>query len=112
MPANYPLDIYRGDTYRWQFRFWQDETKATPSDLTGVVVASELRAKDSKQTLVATLECAVTLPNIVDVLLSAAESAKLTATESAQWDLQLTYADGIVWTAVAGAVRVQIDATH
>lgn len=109
MPANYPLDLYRGDTYYWQFRFWQDAAKTVASDLTGVAVASQIRGVNDA--LLVTLTCVVTLPNIVDVTLPAEESKKL-STKAQLWDLELTYADGSVWTPAAGAVKVSTDATQ
>ena len=109
MPANYALDLYRGDSYHWQFRFWQDDTKTLPTDLTGVVAASQIRG--SSDVLLVTLTCAITLPNLIDVTLPAADSKKLSS-KAQRWDLQLTYADGSVWTPAAGAVNVSTDATQ
>jgi hypothetical protein len=111
MPANYQLAIYRGDTQMWQFRFWQDEEKTLPSDLTGVVAASELRLGDNKATLVVAMTCEVVQPNIVNMSLPATDAKKVT-TGITQWDLQLTYPDGVVWTPVAGSVKVSNDATQ
>jgi hypothetical protein len=102
------LALYRGDTHRWQFRLWADATKTSPVDLTTATVKSEIRSNSGS--VVTTLICAITLPNTIDVELSAVESAKLT-TPPAQWDLQLTWATGDVQTPVAGAVMVQQDVT-
>jgi hypothetical protein len=60
--------------------------------------------------LVTTLTCAITLPNVIDMELSALESETLT-TAASQWDLQLRWATGEVQTPVAGAVTLQQDVT-
>jgi hypothetical protein len=108
-PSDYPLDLYRGDTARWQFLLWADAEKTDPLDLNGVTVAAQIRRRTGG--VAATLACTVTLPNIVDVVLTAEASSALTP-EPATWDLQLTYANGDVRTAVGGGVRVTLDATH
>jgi hypothetical protein len=107
--TTYQLNVYRGDTARWQFLFWIDAEKTEPLDLTGVTVASEIRLQTDGP-VAATLECTVTLPNIVTVVLAAEDSSTLT-TAPATWDLQLTYANGDVRTLVGGAVKVTLDAT-
>jgi hypothetical protein len=102
------LTIYRGDTARWQFRLWADPTKVSPIDLTTATVKSEIRSNSGL--VVTPLVCAVSLPNVIDVELSATASKALT-TAPAHWDLQLTWASGDVQTPVAGAVTLQQDVT-
>jgi hypothetical protein len=108
VPSTYPLTIYRGDTARWQFRVWADAAKTTPIDLTEATVKSEIRSNSGS--VVTALACAVTLPNTIDVELSATASQALT-TAPAHWDLQLTWDNGDVQTPVAGAVTLQQDVT-
>lgn len=108
MPSDYALTIYRGDTYRWQFRLWQDAAKTSPVDLTTATVKSEIRSTGGG--LIAPLDCTVTLPNVIDAVLSAAASSKL-PTFPARWDLQLTWDTGDVQTPVGGTVTVQTDVT-
>jgi hypothetical protein len=108
VPSTYPLTIYRGDTARWQFRLWSDAGKTTPVDLTDATVKSEIRSNSGS--VVTPLACAVTLPNTIDVELSATASQALT-TAPAHWDLQLTWESGDVQTPVAGAVTLQQDVT-
>jgi hypothetical protein len=108
MPSEYPLDIYRGDTARWQFRLWQDAAKTSPVDLSTAVVQSEIRS--SGGVLLATLDCTITVPNVVDVVLPAAAASRLTMTP-ARWDLQVTWDTGDVQTPIGGVVTVQLDAT-
>jgi hypothetical protein len=107
-PGNYPLILYRGDTYRWQFKLWQDHEKTIPTDLAGVTVKSQFRAQLGGA-VVFTLPCVVTLPNIINATLLAADCAALP--QAAVWDLELTYADGTVATPLAGDVRVRQDVT-
>lgn len=108
-PANFALDIYHGDTERWQFKLWADDARTQPIDLTGAVAKSQIRDKPGSATVVATLDCVITLPNVIDVTLTSVQSFKLSS--KGAWDLQLTYPDGSVTTAVAGPVTVTMDVT-
>jgi hypothetical protein len=104
----YPLVLYRGDTYRRQFTVWADAAQTTAVDLTDVLVAAEIRA-GTGTTPVYALALTVTLPNVIDLEISAAQSAQLPA--AATWDLQLTYPSTDVQTIVKGGVSVQGDVT-
>ena len=108
MPQSYSLRVYRGDTARWTFVLWADVRKTMPSDLTGVVVASQIRVRPGGDVL-ATLACTVSLPNMINAVLPAAVSATLL--NLAVWDLQLTYPSGDVVTVLAGAVNTTADVT-
>jgi hypothetical protein len=105
-PANLPLDLYRGDSGRMQVTVLDKAQQ--PVDLTGVVAKAEIRDRPAGTTIVP-LTCVVTLPNIIDVTLSAVDSHKLPA--KGVWDLQLTYASGEVQTLLAGQVQVTPDVT-
>jgi len=107
-PAAFPLNIYRGDSYRWQFRFWSDAAKTQPTDLTGVMPKAEIRERPGGASITA-LGCTVTLPNIVDVVLDAAPSQLLPL--KGAWDLQFTYAANDVRTVVAGDMTLTQDVT-
>ena len=37
-PGTYDLDLYRGDSYAWEFHLWDDEAKTAATDLTVVTV--------------------------------------------------------------------------
>lgn len=108
MPGSYNLAIYRGDTYRWQFKLWADADKTQPVDLSGVTAKSELRDKSGGSVL-AVLDCTITDPNIIDAVLDKEASALLPA--KGVWDLQLTYGNGDVGTILAGSVAVTADVT-
>lgn len=104
-PYYYPLTVYRGDSHRWQFVFWEDAAKIDPVDLIGVTVASAIR---QGSTLTA-LSCVVT-GNAVDVVLTAYMSQTLEIV-AGTWDLQFTYPSGEVQTPVSGDVHLRADVT-
>jgi hypothetical protein len=104
---SYSLAIYRGDTCGWRFVLWSDTDASVPVDLSAAAAAAQIRTQPDSL-MVAELGCTITLPNIIDVSLPAAESA---LAESGQWDLQLTFEDGTVQTVVGGRVRVTADIT-
>jgi hypothetical protein len=107
-PGDLPLAIYRGDTYKWRFLVWADVDKTEAVDLAGVAVKSEIRNAPAGTEIIP-LPCVITLPNIIDIELTAAVSRTLPA--SGVWDLQLTYSSGYVATILAGAVTVRADVT-
>jgi hypothetical protein len=109
MPAQVPLDLYRGDSARWVFEFWTDLAGTVAYDLTGATPKSEIRTRSDTPVL-ATLACTVTPPNTVEVVLDAVVSATLIS-GAARWDLQLTFPDGTVRTLVAGPVTITADIT-
>jgi len=108
-PGSYPLALYRGDTYAWVFRLWSDDAKTVPLDMVGVTAKAEIRNMPGGQIIMA-LPCAVTQPNIIDVVLTVDLWADWTL-RSAVWDLQLTYPDTSVFTVLAGPVTVDPDVT-
>ena len=108
-PATYNLDLYRGDTSRWQFKLWTDAAKTIPSDLTGVTAAAMIRDKAPGGVYSLALGCVVTLPNIIDMELTPGQSRDLPV--KGVWDLQLTYASGDIITVLKGSVSVTQDIT-
>lgn len=108
-PGVYALDLYRGDTYRWQFTLWSDADKTVPVDLTDVIPKAQIRDKPAGK-LLATIDCVVTLPNIIMSTLTAPECAKLTG-KTAAWDLQLEWPNTDITTLLAGPVAITIDVT-
>jgi hypothetical protein len=109
-PGLYPLNLYRGDTYAWRFRCWQDEAKTVPADLAGVTPKAEIREKSGSLVLV-TMECTVELPGVIYVEFPAEAWATWTKATKAMWDLQLTYIEGEVITIIAGPVKITGDIT-
>lgn len=108
-PGRLPLSLYRGDTYRWRFRLWDDVAQTEASDLTGVTATAQIRDRVGGN-LITALDCTVVLPNIVEAVLTAANSALLPSTGA--WDLQLLYVSGDVATVLAGPVSVVADVTQ
>ena len=109
-PGTANLDIYRGDTKRWQFRLWADAAKTVPTDLTGVVANATIRDDAIGGSFELALTCVVTLPNIIDMTLTADQSRTLPSV--GVWDLQLNYTNGDVLTPLKGAVIVTQDVTR
>jgi hypothetical protein len=109
MPQNLTLDLYRGDSRHWRFHLYTNVDETIPYDLTGVTAKAEIRLKSGTPVL-ASMPCVVTLPNIIDMDLTAEVSETLTMA-TAQWDLQLTWPAGQVTTILAGAVRMTADIT-
>lgn len=105
-PANLPLEIYRGDSQRMQIKLYAPGM--VPLDLTDVVAKSQIRDRPAGDTIVE-LICTITLPNIIDLELTAADSQNLPV--SGVWDLQLTFPAGEVKTPLAGQVSVVPDVT-
>jgi len=107
MPGDYDLNIYRGDTYHWQFKLWQDAHQQTAVDLTGVTAAAQIRDQPKGQNIT-NMTCTVTLPNIIDVILPASMSH---VAFNGVWDLELTGPNGVT-TIVMGGVTVTDDVTN
>ena len=107
-PGNYPFNLYRGDSYRWQFTLFDDIAQTQQTDLTDVLVHSQIRDRPGGA-LIAALACTVTLPNVINAVLSASDCAQLPS--SAAWDLQLLYGSGDVATVLAGIVNVTTNVT-
>jgi hypothetical protein len=108
MPASYDLKLYRGDTGRYAFVLYQDAAKTAPVDLTDATALAQIRDAPGGRNL-ADMDCTVTLPNRIDVVLPADQSATLPA--RGVWDLQVTMGGGDVTTVVAGKVYVGLDVT-
>lgn len=103
---NYPLSLYRGDSFSVRFELWTDPDKTQPFDLTGMTASAEIR-RGSGDANATPLVCTIA-GNAVDVALDAAASRALPS--SGKWDLQLMGTSG-VQTIVNGSVVVQGDIT-
>ena len=112
MPGAYPLALYRGDSYSWQFKLWRDSGHTQPVDLTGATAKAEVRYTPGGTDILA-LVCAVTTPNIIDMHLPAAAWTAWPFQQSGKplWDLQVTYPSGDVITYLAGPVTLTADIT-
>lgn len=108
VPVKYSLEMYRGDSFRMQFRLWADAAKTEPVDLTGATAAAQIRPAPAADPA-ASLLCVIT-DNVIDVSLPASETVLLPG--GAYWDLQVTYASGDVQTLVSGGVAVRGEITQ
>jgi hypothetical protein len=108
-PGPYNLVIYRGDTATWEFVLWEDAAKTVPFDLTNATAKAEIRNRPGGVLLV-TLTTSITMPNIINVFLTEANSLALNGGVFA-WDLPVTMSGGTVQTMVAGPVTVTEDVT-
>jgi hypothetical protein len=102
----YPLALWRGDSYHWAFRFWNDPAKTDPYDLTGCTAAAEIRTAPGVEPATA-MACVIT-GNVIDVRLSVDDCRALPA--AGTWDLQLTKGTDVT-TVVVGPVAVNGDIT-
>lgn len=109
-PGNANLDVYRGDTQRWQFKLWTDTASTVATDLTGVTVSATVRDKALGGSYETAPSCIVTLPNIIDMTLTSDQSRNLPAV--GVWDLQVTFPSGDIFTVMRGAVIVTQDVTY
>jgi hypothetical protein len=109
IPSEYPLTLYHGDSYQWQFVLWLDVAKTQPLDLTGVVVKAEIRETSGAPTIFA-LTCNVSLPNTIAMTLPA-DLCRTIPVAGHMWDCQLTFPDGSVNTILAGPVSITPDIT-
>ena len=108
-PGVYDLELYRGDTCRWQARLWDDAPGGIPIDLTGSTVAAEIRDKSAGAKVVE-LETSITPPNIIDIAIDG-EAMWATCPSKGVWDLQITAPSGDVRTVLRGDVEVTGDVT-
>ncbi|RPJ28264.1 MAG: hypothetical protein EHM33_05115 [Chloroflexi bacterium] len=102
-PAILPLSLYRGDDYSLVVRMWQDSLHLIPIDLTGASASGAIRQGET----VMELDVVVELPNLINVKLAAADWTL--AVGAANWDLQLQFAGGNIYTLLAGAVAIKGD---
>lgn len=108
MAGIFDLNLYRGDSYTWRFVLWADENRTEPVDLSDATVEAEIREK-SAGVSITSLDCAITLPNVIDV--SVTPVMYLTIPAKAMWDLELTFDGTRVHTPIKGAVAVTPDVT-
>lgn len=108
-PGSYALELYRGDSYAWQFVLWLDAAHTTPADLTDALAFAEIR-NSAGGTLYLELVCVVNAPNTIDVELPA-DTWPDTHISKGVWDLQVSYLNGAVQTVLAGPVKITRDVT-
>lgn len=108
-PEPFNLDLYRGDSYIFEFALYTDEDATQELVLTGYTVKAEIRDVPAGSVVV-DLQPVASLPNIVRVAIL--PSMYLKIPQSAVWDVQIVAADGFVTTVVHGDVLVRGDVTE
>jgi hypothetical protein len=106
-PAKLDLDLYRGDTWKMRVKLYAQNM--TPIDLTDTTAKAQIRDRPSGDTIIP-LDCTITLPNEVELVLTAENSFKL-SNSCTVWDLQISFLSGEVKTPLAGQVSVTPDVT-
>lgn len=111
-PVVHNLELYRGDTWTELFRFWDDDAKTQPTDLSTATAAAQIR-NTAGGTLIVELNCVIggVDDNEITVSLLPAQWAAMTAFTKAVWDLQVTFSPTLVTTYVKGNVTVDPDVT-
>jgi len=109
IPGDHNLDLYRGDTGRWQFKLWADAAKTDPVNLTGCTATAMIRDRVPSSTFQMEMTCTVTTPNIIDMVLTATASRDLPST--GVWDIQISWPGGDISTFLKGTVKVTNDVT-
>lgn len=111
--VKYDLELYRGDSYGWRFKFWEDANRTVPTDISEATIESEIRDKHAGS-IITPLTCQLYVAedevNAVDVVLSAEECHALP--KKGVWDLEITFADGQVRTPIGGDVIITPDVTN
>jgi hypothetical protein len=109
-PNDCRLVIYRGDTLA--FRVEVTDATGNPVDVSGASWAAHIRRTYEEPDVLAelTMVPVAAQPSMIDVFLSAAQSAQLPP-GTWRWDLEMTLG-GIVQTLIAGAVEVTGDVTR
>jgi hypothetical protein len=108
LPAVYDLALYRGDTMRLQLVFWRNDERDDPEDLTGCAANAQIRNRPDG-TPILTIACVITLPNTIDLELSADDARDLP--KKGVWDVQLTLPSGAIMTPVGGKMTMKQDVT-
>jgi hypothetical protein len=110
MPASFSFNFYRGDSYKYRFKLWQDAAKTIPYVLSAVndSVAAEIRDKPGGSNITV-LIATIVEPNFVDIEVTS-EMTKTMVTKG-EWDLEITFLDGDVYTPIRGPVSVAADIT-
>jgi hypothetical protein len=115
-PGNYPLTLYKGDTWRAQvtLKSGPDLENLTPIDLTGATAKAQIRGTVASASVMATITCSLTgtpTDGKVDLHLPPAQAVNLIPGPAA-WDLEVTRSGGDVETYLKGAVTIEDDVTE
>jgi hypothetical protein len=111
MPASFPFNFYRGDSYKYRFKLWQDSAKTIPYVLDDALDSAVAQIRDKPGGLnITELDVTIVEPNFVDVEITS-EMTK-TMVVKGVWDLEITFANGDVYTPIKGQTSVEADVTE
>ena len=105
LPVN--LALYTGDDLAIQLTLTNPDQ--TPTDLTGGVVAAQIRPSSSSNSIAATFLPSIT-GNVITLTLSHTDTQALVG--KFVWDCQITSASGLVTTLTAGKATFTQDVTR
>lgn len=110
MPASFPFNFYKGDSYKYRFKLWQDAAKTVPYVLDPVNDQAKAQIRDKVGgASITELDVDIVAPNFVDVTVTSEMTN--TMVSKGVWDLEITFANGDVYTPIKGAVTVEADVT-
>lgn len=107
----------RGDTFLMQtLRFWQDEARTIPLDITGYGFAMQVKDSDGEVvlTFAGALEFVIANTNELTITKSA-EDMKVPASPSGQpyiFDCEMTDTNDVVTTIIKGTLGIEQDVTN
>ena len=116
-PTRYNFAVYQGDDMSFFVTYKEGPVGSeVGKTLAGGTIASQIKALDKTGAAVATLTCTadadqVTNPGKMEVALTDINSALLTGT-SYSYDIEVTWADGLVQTILDGTISVTKDVTQ
>jgi hypothetical protein len=107
------LRIKQGATFRAQFTVQQ--SNGSPADLTGAIARAQIRASTDAAAPAAAFTTAITLPNIIELSLTDAQTSAIPVTGAQQnyvWDMEIVWADGTVDSPLFGTAIVRAEVTR
>jgi len=106
MPAVYSARIWKGDTFKRQFKLKNKETGAQ-LDLDGAQVLIQVRSSKSDPTVQLEFENGDGISVVNDAIV--VEKVVNIAAGKYVWDMQVTHIDGVIRTYWVGALEVVLD---
>jgi hypothetical protein len=103
---------YKGDSFARIFKFWQDDAKTQPLDITTSTFKVEVRNKVNKRTVLSfTSGAGLTIQNVNELVLSKSKTEMQIDAGVYQYDVQRTLATTEVITIIRGDFKVEDDTT-
>lgn len=116
MPASYPIEHYRRDTFVFVLDVVEDTTAEAPIDISGNTYQMQVRNARTGDLIVdaSTTTGEITLPSTgrIKVQFTNTQNNALTADCKMVYDIQQVDGDGVSKTLLAGSFTVTDDVTH